>query len=251
MRKLPAKLLGKGINLALNPFGIRLARVHDWDDLEQFLPFEQTISDARKAGLSVSDYVDLTYNVAGATQQTIDEMTRMGVFSNPIQNIAEIGPGSGRYLEKVVRLCSPSRYEIYETAGSWARYLVTTYGVVSHPTDGFSMPHTPTDSVDLVHAHKVFVATSFRTTCRYWSDMVRVTRNGGHIVFDIVTESCMRSETLQNWLATTDYMRSIYPAIMPREFAVEFFAERNVELIGSFFVPMRPGKTETFVFRKR
>ena len=250
MRDTPAKLLGKGINLALNPLGVRLVRFHDWSDLEQFLPFEQTISDAHKAGLSVSDYVDVTYNVAGATQQTIDQMERMGVFSNPIDVVAEIGPGSGRYLEKVLRLCTPSRYEIYETAVPWAQYLAKTYRVVSLPADGFSMPHTATDSVDLAHAHKVFVATSFLTTCRYWLEMIRVTRADAHIVFDIVTEGCMAAETLEHWLASTAFLRGAYPSMMPRDFAIEFFAQRGVAFIGSFFIPMKPGKTETLVFRK-
>jgi hypothetical protein len=251
MRTTPAKLLGKGLNLALNPLGVQLVRSHDWDDVEQFLPLEQTLSDARKAGLTVSDYVDATYNVAGATQQTIDQLAYMGVFATPIDVIAEIGPGSGRYLEKVLQLCDSSRYEIYETAGPWANYLTTTYGVVSHPTDGYSMPHTATNSVDLVHAQKVFVATSFMTTCHYWLEMIRVARANAYIVFDIITEGCMDAKNLQHWLASTAFMRGVYPSIVPRDFAVEFFANRGIALVGSFFVPMKPGKTETFVFRKR
>jgi hypothetical protein len=251
MRRLSGKILGKGLNLALNPLGVRLVRSHDWGDVEKFLPCDQTISDAHRAGLTVSDYVDVTYNVAGATQETIDKMARAGVFSTPIDVVAEVGPGSGRYLEKILRLCTPSRYEIYETAGSWARYLTATYGVVSHPTDGFSMPHTPTKSVHLAHAHKVFVATSFLTTCRYWQEMIRITDADAHIVFDVVTEGCMSRDTLQHWLASTDYMRGVYPSVMPRDYAIEFFAKHGVAFVDSFFVPMKPGKTETFIFRKR
>jgi hypothetical protein len=245
-----ARRLVKGLNFALMPLGVQVVRSFNASDPEQFLPFDQTISGAHNAGLSVADYVDVTYNVAGATQGTIDQMAALGVFSSPLKVVAEIGPGSGRYLEKVLRVSSPSRYEIYETAKPWAEYLRRNYKeVVSQPTDRRSMKSTPSATVDLVQAHKVFVVTTFLTTCGYWLEMIRVTRPGAFIVFDIVTENCMDPPMLDRWLATMDDHGG-YPAIMPRAFAADFFVKRGIKFIGSFFVPMKPGKTETFVFRK-
>ncbi len=242
-------VLARAINRAVSPLGIRIARSHDWGDPKQFLPFQETLAAAAEAGLSVADYVDVEHNVKGATQDTIDRMADLGVFSGPIETVVEIGPGSGRYLEKVVRKCSPSRYEIYETAELWADYLVDTYDIVRQTPDGCSLSATPAASADLVQAHKVFVVTPFVVTCRYWKEMLRVTRPNAHIVFDVVTEDCMDPETLQRWIdAGIDHGN--YPAIVPKEYAKNFFTSQGAAFVGSFFIPMRPGKTEVLVFRK-
>ena len=250
MASAAAKMLARGVNRALEPLGAKIVGTHDWSDPRHFLPFEQTLEGARNASLSVPDYIDVTYNVAGATQKTIDQMEALGVFSNGVKSVAEIGPGSGRYLEKVIRLCSPSHYEFYETAQPWVCYLERTYkDVIARPSDGKSMSSTSSGSIELVHAHKVFVATPFLTTCSYWHEMVRVVRPKAHIVFDIVTEACMDENTLDLWLES-QLDHGCYPAIMPREFTISFFGRRGVELVGSFQIPMKPGRTETFVFRK-
>jgi hypothetical protein len=246
----PVRMLAHGVNRALEPLGAQLVGVHDWTDPSQFLPLERTLEGARRAGLSVPDYVDIIYNAAGATQETIDRIAELSIFSTQIQSVAEIGPGSGRYLEKIMRLCSPSHYEFYETARPWATYLCKTYtNTIARPTDGKTMSSTHTGSIDLVHAHKVFVATSFLTTCSYWHEMIRVLRHKGHVVFDIITESCMDETVMQRWLKS-QWNQGTYPAIMPRDFTIGFFRERGIRLVGSFYVPMKPGKTETFVFQK-
>jgi hypothetical protein len=43
----------------------------------------------------------------------------LGVYSGAVNWVVEIGPGSGRYVEKTLSVCSPSRYEVYETATKW------------------------------------------------------------------------------------------------------------------------------------
>jgi hypothetical protein len=242
--------LAHAANKILSPLGVRVTRSgHDWSDPRQFLPFAATLSAARAAGLSVSDYVDVTYNVAGATQATIDEMDKLGVFSRPRRTVLEIGPGTGRYLEKVIRKCSPERYEIYETAEGWAHYLESRYGVLRRPCTGSDLSSTPDGSIDLVQAHKVFVCTPFLISCRYFLEMLRVAKRNADVVFDIVTERCMDDDTLGLWIADAPNHGN-YPAIFPREFAIRFFEERQAEFTGSFFVPMRPGRTEVLVFRK-
>lgn len=238
--------LGKPVNKVLSRLGLKLVR-HDWSDPTQYIPFAETLARAKAAGLPVGDYIDLTYNVPGAAQATIDRMGELGVFTGRIENVLEIGPGSGRYLERTIRKCSPARYEIYETAESWARYLEDHYPVARMPTSGSDLSATPDASIDLVHAHKVFGWTPFLITCRYWLEMLRVARHQAHIVFDIVTEDCMSGGIVDRWIADG---HSTHPAVVPRAFALEFFGSRGAALVGSFFVPMKPGKTETFVFRK-
>jgi hypothetical protein len=247
MTRSSLRFLARAINRVLSPLGLRISQRHN--DPEQFLPLSATVSAAKKAGLSVGDYVDITYNAKGATQGTIDQLESLGVFSDRIENALEIGPGSGRYAEKIMRRCSPAHYEIYETSEQWANYLKQELKVVLRPVDGMSLSSTPDSTIDLVQAYKVFVCTTFIVTCRYWEEMLRVAHPGAPIVFDIVTERCMDDETLKRW--TANYAaHGNYPAIMPRQFAVDFFSNRGAALVGSFMVPMRPGHTETLVFKR-
>ncbi|HZV45669.1 MAG TPA: hypothetical protein VFF90_14395, partial [Saprospiraceae bacterium] len=83
-------------------------------EFQDYIPWKQTLIDAEKSGLSLSDYIDNNFNVPGTTQLTIDKMKELGVFEGRLQRVCEIGPGSGRYLEKVIDLCHPVFYEIYE-----------------------------------------------------------------------------------------------------------------------------------------
>ncbi len=238
------------LNRMVAPLGIRVVGTHDWSNTRDFIPFEPTIKAAERAGLSVGDYIDeVMSNTPGATQAVVDEMSRLGVFAGRIESVVEIGPGSGRYLEKVQGCCAAVHYEIYETAGLWADYVVSKYKVVLQPTDGKTMRVTPDASADLVHAHKVFPSIPFVETCSYWMEMARVARSGGHVVFDIITEDCIDSELFEKWVAAETGGGS-FPAIMPRSLALDCFESRGFDLVGSFFVPVGPGKAEVFVFRK-
>lgn len=241
------------INQLLAKGGFQLARLddaHDWSDTRTFIPLERTLDGAKRAGLSVGDYIDSVMNkIPGATQKTVDLMRELGVFARPIETVVEIGPGSGRYLEKTITACQPSRYEVYETAGPWATYLQQQYKVVMQPTDGRSLKSTPDGAADLVQAHKVFSSIPFLPTACYWAEMARVTRKAGHLVFDLITETCLDSTRFEGWLAS-GIENGAYPAVVPRELATTFFASRGFELVGSPEVPIGPGTAELFVFRK-
>jgi hypothetical protein len=241
----------RAVNRPLGHLGLKLTRdgrQHDWTDTRDFIPFKATLAAASAAGLSVPDFVDQVHNRPGATSEAIEQMSELGVFSGAIEHVCEIGPGSGRYLEKVLRFCQPSRYEIYETADEWADWLVRQYNVVRQPTDGRTLSATASGSVNLVMAHKVFPSIPTIITCGYLEEIARVLRRSGVAVFDIVTEDCLDDETLAAWYAT-GLAPGPYPAVMPRRFVVELLERRGLVLIGSFMVAMRPGHTECLAFR--
>jgi len=243
----------KSINGAFGMVGLQRVRIskktHDWGDVGQFIPLEETLAGAREAHLPLGEYIDTKHNVPGTTQATHDRLVAMGVFHDRIDRVCEIGPGSGRFLEKTVQACKPSHYEIYETARPWADWLVTTYKVISLPADGMTLVHTPSNSIDLVQAHKVFVCLLFLTTCSYFAEIDRVTRPGAWVVFDVMTEACMDDTNVPLWLKTGVNTRT-YPAIIPKQFVIDFFQGRGFRFVASFIVPMKPGKTECMVFRK-
>ncbi|MDQ0957380.1 SAM-dependent methyltransferase [Streptomyces sp. B4I13] len=162
----------------------------------------------------------------------------------------EIGPGSGRYLEKTLKECAPDRYEIYETAAPWADYLVNTFGVIALPTAGSSLAPTPDASVDLVQAHKVFNTVTFLCAARYFFEMARVTRPGGRIVFDVMTETCLDPATVGTWATQGGTGHGSFPAAMPRGMCVDLFASLGCGLEAGFLAPMGVASTEVLVFRK-
>jgi hypothetical protein len=234
------------LNILLGHAGFQLVRPGERNHIKSFQPFRKTLEAARQAGLSVGDYLDSKFQVPGATQATIDRLAGLGVFNEKIQSVCEIGPGSGRYLEKVQRLCAPRSYEIYEPEKEWSDWLVRTYAVTAHESDGRCLGNTASNSVDLMHAHKVFVCLFFVVACQYFGEMIRVTRPGGQIVFDIVSENCMPDETLEKWIASG----VIYPCMLPRHFVIQYFAKRGCSLRSSFFAPMMPGQSEYLLFVK-
>ncbi|MYS09986.1 hypothetical protein GTW71_26940, partial [Streptomyces sp. SID6041] len=134
-----------GLKRLLGRTGFDIVRsINDRGGVDDFLPFEPTMRAARSAGMSVGDYLDEVMNgTPGATQSTIDELRGLGIFAAGPKTVLEIGPGSGRYLEKTLKECTPDRYEIYETAKPWADYLVETFRVVAQPTAEGDLGATP------------------------------------------------------------------------------------------------------------
>ncbi|WP_319421901.1 hypothetical protein [Pleurocapsa sp. FMAR1] len=128
MNKSLKTTIGKSINVFLKSLDFKITRLSQpYTEYRDYIPFEETIAGAKEADLSVGDYIDAKHNKPGATQDTIDQMSALGVFEGKVDRICEIGPKSGRYLEKIVNICTLTYYEIYETASKWEKYLEQTY----------------------------------------------------------------------------------------------------------------------------
>lgn len=218
----------------------------------KFISFKDTIAAAKSAGLSVSDYIEHRHMVGprSSLEVTIESMASLGVFDSPVQRLCEIGPGSGRYMEKVIARCKPASCEIYETSTEWRRWLVERYGVVSRSCDGHKLSETDDNSVDLIQAHKVFPGLPFLLIASYLREMARVARSGGWIVFDILTEQCFNDQHLDEWFGIDPWNWDWTPIMVGRDFAVKLFSDRGVNLVGSFAVAQHPAITECMVFRK-
>jgi hypothetical protein len=248
-----SRLIGaakKAAKRVLARFHLKLERLNAWsDDDRRYIPFKHTMAAARAAGLAVGDYIEAQYDVPGAARNTLIRMQDLGVFVKPAERVCEIGPGSGRYLRETLKMCGPESYEVYETATDWAKWLVREYGVTLRPTDGRSLAYTPSDSMALVHAHKVLPVVSFLSACRYVREMARVVRTGGKVVFDVMTEDCIDAEVLQRWLDSGTGF-SHYPGIMPRSFVTALLARLGLRCDGEFVESMKPGFTHYFVATK-
>lgn len=210
-----------------------------------YLSAKETIDKAKEKGLSVGDYLENIWNQQGDTQRVIDNMAQLEVFTKSIRAVCEIGTGCGRYLEKIIEICNLEVYESYEPDKGWAEWLACEYNIISRDCDGKSLMHTKPATVDIVHAHGVFVYLNFLTTYRYFLEIVRVVKPNGWCVFDIMTEECFDDKTVNKWLESDHN----YPCFLSKAYVMQFFERRGLNLVGDFFNRYGAGKSHYMVFR--
>lgn len=234
-------LLTNSINMLLRIMGYDLV-----PKKQSYISAKETIDNARKMNLSVCDYIELIWDQKGATQKVIDNMVRFGALHSNIKTVCEIGAGTGRYMEKVKSVCHPSVYDSYEVAEDWAEWLAKEYGVVSRKTDGKSLSFTNSSSVDLVHAHGVFVYLPFLTAYRYFMEMSRVVKPGGYVVFDCFSEKVLDEKSILKWLESGNE----YPCFISEQYIKDFFLRNRFKFVGEFFNKYGAGQSYYFVFQK-
>ena len=214
-------------------------------DVGGYIDCRSTVSAARKAGLSICDYVERLWGQQGETDKIVEWMQRNGCFEN-VRKICEIGPGTGRYLEKIQNITDPTQYIIYETAKDWADWLREAYQVQCREADGKSLHFELSGSCDLVHAHGVFVYLKFLHSFKYFKEMVRVCRPGGYIVFDFYSTQVFDTEMIARWLKNGDD----YPVVLPPETCKAFFKESGADYIAEFTAKHGRGHSTYHVYRK-
>jgi hypothetical protein len=213
--------------------------------VKTFIPAQKTLAAAKQSGLSVGDYIDKTFAEPGVTAATVKAMLDLSGLQGQVSRVCEIGPGSGRYMEKVIEFLHPDAYEVYETADDWLPHLRTFPAALVQPCDGRTLSSTATASVDLVHAQKVFVYLDFWTTANYFEEMARVVRPGGTVAFDVVTEDCLDEASVKYSMEHGSIFR-----LTPRTWAIDFLTSRGLSYVGHYFPVLPPGTSELMVFRR-
>jgi SAM-dependent methyltransferase len=211
--------------------------------IKPFLSARRTVAAARRAGLSVEDYIDRYSAAPGATAETVEALLRLADLGDHVARVCEVGPGTGRYTARLIAALRP---DVYETARDWLPRLRELPNVITQPADGHTLRETSTASVDLVHAHKVFVYLPLVITIGYLEEMARVVRPGGIVAFDIVTDNCLDEPTTKAWVSSG---ATLY-GMISRTWTVDLLARRHLSLVGSHFVPLSEGRTELLVFRR-
>jgi SAM-dependent methyltransferase len=213
--------------------------------VKTYLSARQTIRAAARAGLSVGAYLDREHAEPGSTPEAVRAMIKIGGLTEACDVVCEIGPGSGRFAVEVVEALHPGSYEIYETARDWLPSLRQLPNVVVRPADGHTLAATPDASVDLVHSQRTFSYIEPYVAMGYMAEMARVAKPGGVVAFDVVTDPCLDERTTEQWVTTG----SIHHMIS-REWVIQYLGRRGLELLGSHFTPLPPGKAELMVFRR-
>lgn len=211
-----------------------------------YISAKDTVASAETQGLSVCDFVENLWGKQGDTQKVIDQIVALGALSSKPECILEIGTGTGRYLEKLTARHSPHRYESYEIDPEWAKWLASTYSVISQPTDGQSLSSTADHSVDFLHAHGVFVYLPFLVSYRYWQEIWRVTKPGAQVAFDIISEACLDAQSVESWLDSEHN----YPCFLSEDYVMRTFLSQGFSFRGKFFNRYGEGRSLYLLFEK-
>lgn len=239
-------LLKRGINLLLEQRGLVIAPIAEGLKSSSlgYISAKETVAAAENAGLSICDYVEKQWGTLGDTQSAIEQLASCGVFGATNPNVVEIGAGTGRYLEKVLKRCEPVKYEVYETATDWADWLQKEYPIVCHEADGMTLRQTPAMSADLVFAHGVFVYLPFLASYRYWKEIWRIAKENGFVAFDIFSEDVLDEPTVEKWLTS----EKNYPVFLSKPYVVAAFGNHGFSLVHSFKKRFGKGCSEYVVF---
>jgi hypothetical protein len=208
---------------------------------------KDTIAAAKAAGLSVNEYLHTHIWKSPITKPSVlEKSAALGAIPLNASLVVEIGPGTGRHLEYILKDYHPARYQIYEPDDGWRKWLAATYPVQACHSDGMSLQDTAAKSANLIHAHDVFIYTPFLVTYRYFQEICRVAAPGAFVIFDIFTEKCFDDDTIANWLATP----ALYPQFLSIDYVKQFFNSRGFAFVDSFIVPRSPGPSETLIFQR-
>jgi hypothetical protein len=101
-----------------------------------YVPAAEAVSAAKAAGLSVTEYVEQLWNQPGRSAAVMHKLAALGAVSASTKSIVEIGPGTGRYIGATLKLQTPNRYQIYETALDWRTWLASEYPIEACNADG-------------------------------------------------------------------------------------------------------------------
>ena len=236
-----ADAAGLAINRLLAPTGLMLARAapsqfESWRARigGPYRTDREVIALARARGQSVGDYLEHEWGSPGRAQQIVERMRGFGAVPHDLQTVCEIGPGSGKYIERLLDIATPARYEIYEIERQRAAWLARTYPVIARPTEGERLSGTADASIQLAHAHGVYASLKIVSCLASFNELARITAPGGCVVFDIICEECLTDDEVTAWLQTP--LR--YVNFLSKRFVVEYFERRGFSLAGEFRWPL-------------
>ncbi|MCE0497077.1 MAG: class I SAM-dependent methyltransferase [Methylacidiphilales bacterium] len=213
---------------------------------------ENVVRKAHESNLSLCEYLEKN-NVGGVGKRRDLIINTLRQYLPPkLQNVLEIGAGTGMYLEKIVENHSPTRYEVYETSWEWVKYLNQTYagktGLKCYNADGSSLRQTASESVDAVFSHGVFVYLPVIKTFGYWEEITRVAKPGGWIIFDCFLTRYFNVDVLEQW--QNDSYHWDFPVIISEELIEEFLMRYGLTCVGRFNAPYHAAFSTYFILRK-
>lgn len=197
-----------------------------------YISCEKTVTEARALGLSVCDYVEKIWDQQGQSEMVIEKLSQYGFFKPDI-TLLEIGAGTGRYIDHVLKKFNISTIYSYETALDWSYWLEKMYApkLVRREADGFNLSFENDQSIDNITAHGVFVYLPVLHSYNYFKEMSRVLKPGGWMAFDIYDSENFNLAMIETWLMKG---KNYYPVILDKKMIIEFFKQQGIHFIAEF-----------------
>jgi SAM-dependent methyltransferase len=239
--------IGRIINTILAEFGYRITML-------DFLSARKICRMAKLNNISVPDFIESEdakrdARHIGRRDRIVDRILKHCHIGDN-GRILEIGPGTGRYMEKILLTYPQADYEIYETAFDWRSYLERTYAtrykLNIKRTDGRTCSPTADNSCDLAHAHAVFVYLPNCVTLSYLDEMARVVKNGGIIAFDALAEPGFDMAVLKKYMDAGMW----FPVIFPEAIIMQWAKSKHLILEDRFDEIHGAYNSNYYVFRK-
>lgn len=200
--------------------------------------------EAKMLKLSICEYLEsknTDVRKIGRRDRIINKIIEY--FPNNKVSILEIGTGTGMYLEKLLN-SNVLSYEIYEVNNGWKQYLKRNYdNRIVHiiDADGISLKQTNNESINVVHAHAVFVYLPIVHTMQYFKEAARVLCKGGLFIFDVINDTDLQVKDALNW----HRLGYDFAVVIPHSFITDFCLNYNLE-IRSTFKEIYAGSTSTY-----
>ncbi len=158
--------------------------------------------------------------------------------------ILEVGAGTGAYTRALRRHWTSGVMTIYELEPLWREYINRTADVITPECDGKSFHDTSERSIDLVHAHGVFVYLKPLEAFAYFDEIARVCAREGLVVFDFIP---FETFSPQAWFDSPHR----YAQPLTRSSIVKYFEKLGLRLLLEFEKPWYPSPTLYLVFSRR
>lgn len=240
--------IGRQVNRLLLPFGYKMTTVG-------YLNARDLVRMAGGRGEKLTAYKEKEYAALDPhCKGRLDRIVNR--IENHIQGVGdlrylEVGTGTGRYMEKFLKNCSCSAYEVYEIDWQWRDYLSKTYSadrrVVIKNCDGRTLSPTPSDSCDVVTANGVLVYQKHCINLSYMDEMYRVCKKGGIIAFDVLLSSKVGLDELRGFCEREMW----FPILSPDDMLETWIREKGLRLEDKFDDALQPFITSTYyVLRK-
>lgn len=215
-----------------------------------YLEPDFVLFDAQRKGLSLGEWIERRYGIVGRTDVIIDAIWN-SVVVEAGGSFCEIGPGTGRYLQKLTEKFRPSRYEFYEVNNILANYIVENSKyefctIIAKETDGKSLKETENESQDIVSAYNVWpILRKYSYVYNYLLEMIRVCKTGGYVIFTVYTEEAYTERVLADDNNVLNEWKLIPKAIIEK-----IFNHRKMALIKKFEIPYTDRIESLYIFQK-
>ncbi|HHY74174.1 MAG TPA: class I SAM-dependent methyltransferase [Bacillus bacterium] len=146
-----------------------------------------SLTEKVEKGKKIIDILEEEKGVVGRSLNIFNSIKKH-INMEALRDICEIGPGNGWFLDRFSEYFDfrNVNYYIYEPSIDWEIWLKKNYNVISRKVSGNKLGDEKGCSCDFVHAHAVLVYLNHIDIFSYLKEMIRVTKNGGYICFNIL-----------------------------------------------------------------